>query len=252
MAAVAGGGGDSCHCLGVREQGRGSRGLVLDAMRGRGVEREKERRVRALPPEELKGQISKGVGLVLTRLRGERAIFVECVVLVPVRGVADQRIPFVPSRRAVVGGKSLRHAVPVQELAHQGGLIARLLQPERQVSILQPVAHERIERALSSVWMATMLGGGCAGVGASPPVPVFEANGSVANASPARRATKAARETRTTFPRPCIAALSPRVGLGTARSGVRGRNRPSPDAMGDPGLEPGTSSLSERRSDRLS
>src|SRR5215213_11849434 len=108
MAAVAGGGGDSCHCLRVREQGRGSRGLVLDAMRGRGVEREKERRVRALPPEELKGQISKGVGLVLTRLRGERAIFVECVVPVPVRSVADQRIPFVPSRR----GRSRREVPP--------------------------------------------------------------------------------------------------------------------------------------------
>jgi hypothetical protein len=33
---------------------------------------------------------------------------------------------------------------------------------------------------------------------------------------------------------------------------VRGQNRPELEAMGDPGLEPGTSSLSERRSDRLS
>ena len=35
-------------------------------------------------------------------------------------------------------------------------------------------------------------------------------------------------------------------------NGVRGQDSPSHGWMGDPGLEPGTSSLSERRSNRLS
>ena len=47
---------------------------------------------------------------------------------------------------------------------------------------------------------------------------------------------------------------SGRSGLQGARraSGVRGQDSSSHGGMGDPGLEPGTSSLSERRSDRLS